>query len=126
MRFKHGIHTIYLFVDALAPFSNVTTELRTLLADRYPDGLTTSVAPPKKTTVPADVKIAYGVLNIPNDPTRGWKRLNVGEDEEFTPTKCGVKNNSLVAFTPVGDGDDEVVFEVEWPQEDEEMYEQAS
>ncbi|KND91090.1 hypothetical protein TOPH_04400 [Tolypocladium ophioglossoides CBS 100239] len=87
VRFKHGVHTIYLFVDALAPFSAVTQELLDLLRERYPSGLTTSVAPPKQTPVPSDAKLAYGVLTVPNDPSRGWKRLKVGEDEKYNPTK---------------------------------------
>ncbi|KAI9170756.1 hypothetical protein HJFPF1_00227 [Paramyrothecium foliicola] len=123
VRFKHGIHTIYIFVDALAPFSSVTQELVELLRDRYPAGLTSSIEPPKETSIPSgNVKIAYGVLNSPRDPSRGWKRLNVGDDESFTPTKCGIENNSIVAFTFVSDDedDDEVLFEVEWPTEAEE------
>lgn len=127
MRFKHGIHTIYLFVDALAPFSAVTTELLELLRERYPAGLTTSVAPPRQTPIPADARLAYAVPSIPADPSKGWKRLKVGEDEEHTPTKCGLKSNSVVAFSVISDddGDDEVLFEVEWPREDEELYEQG-
>lgn len=124
MRFKHGIHTIYLFVDALAPFSAVTEELTELLRERYPAGLTTAIAPPKTTPVPENPKLAYAVLSIPNDPSRGWKKLKVGEDGSHNPTKAGLKNNSIVAFAFVEDEDDEdVQFEVEWPREDEEMYE---
>lgn len=71
--------------------------------------------------------LAYGALTVPNDPAQGWKRINVGADGASTPAKCGVKNNSLVAFTFVdNDQDDEVLFEVEWPREDEELYEQGS
>ncbi|CAM1504872.1 Fc.00g024630.m01.CDS01 [Cosmosporella sp. VM-42] len=124
VRFKHGIHTIYLFVDALAPFSAITTELLEILQERYPNGLTTSIAPPKTTAVSTDATIMYGVLSVPNDISRGWKKLKIGNGES-TPTKLGLKNNSLVAFAFVDDEDDEVDFEVEWPKEDEELYEQA-
>ncbi|KAH7001094.1 hypothetical protein EDB80DRAFT_721471 [Ilyonectria destructans] len=125
VRFRHGIHTIYLFVDALAPFSAITTQLLETLQERYPGGLTTSIAPPKTTPVPeeTDAVVAYGVLTVPNDPTRGWKKLN-HKNGESTPTKLGLKNNSLVAFAFVEDEDDEAEFEVEWPREDEDMYEQ--
>lgn len=128
VRFKHGIHTIYLFVDAQAPFSDVSKELIGLLRERYPDGLTTTVAPPKTTTIPDEPKLAYGVLNIPNDPTKGWKRIKAGEDESSSPSKCGLKTNSIVAFTFLSDDavEDDVLFEVEWPREDDEMYEQGS
>ena len=125
VRFKHGVHTIYLFVDALAPFSAITQELLELLRERYPDGLTTSVAPPKQTRVPSNAKLAYGVLTVPNDPSRGWKRLKTGQDEEYNPTKCGLKDNSIVAFALLEDDDDEALFEVEWPKEEDETYEQA-
>ncbi|PHH69416.1 hypothetical protein CDD80_6744 [Ophiocordyceps camponoti-rufipedis] len=122
VRFKHGIHTIYLFVDALAPMSAVTDELLAVVRERYPDGLTTSSAPPRHTTVPPDARLAYAVLNVPSDPSKGWKRLKIGSEEEATPTKCDIRNNGVVAFALA---DDEVVFEVEWPREDEELYEQG-
>ena len=128
VRFKHGIHTIYLFIDALGTMSAVTDELLKLLRERYPSGLTTSIAPPKKTTVPENTRLAYGVLSIPNDPTRGWKKIKIGSDGVFTPTKAGIKNNSIVAFAFVDEDEDEdaeVEFEVEWPRE-EDMYEQPS
>ena len=121
MRFKHGIHTIYLFVDSSAPFSNVTKELRELLRDRYPTGLTTSIAPLQKTIVSEDAQLVYGTLNSPNDPSRGWKKLKVSGNGSTTPIKAGIKNNGIVAFTIVEDADeDKVIFEVEWPKDDEE------
>ncbi|KAF4991848.1 hypothetical protein FGRMN_7566 [Fusarium graminum] len=123
VRFKHGIHTIYLFIDALAPFSNVTAELLSVLGERYPHGLTTSISPFRTTTVNADSTLAYGALKVPNDPSAGWVKLKTGNGES-TPTKLGLKNNSLIAFTVLDDEDDEPEFEVEWPKEDEELYEQ--
>ncbi|KAK0391780.1 hypothetical protein NLU13_1279 [Sarocladium strictum] len=125
VRFKHGVHTIYLFVDTLAPVSEVTAELLRLLRERYPKGLTTSVDPPKTTPVPESTEIAYAVLNVPTDPTRGWKKLKIGERGEFTPLKAGMKDNGIVAIAFVDSLGDEAVFEVEWPREDEEAYEDA-
>lgn len=126
MRFRHGVHTIYLFVEAEAPFSSITSELTSILRDRYPAGLTTSLAPPQTTPIPDAPRFAYGALNKLDDPAQGWRRLQVGADEELTPTKCGLKHNSLVAFMLLAEGDDpdDVVFQVEWPTEDEELYEQ--
>ncbi|PTB67762.1 hypothetical protein BBK36DRAFT_1168137 [Trichoderma citrinoviride] len=133
VRFKYGIHTIFLFIDSLAPFSSVTQELLAVIRERYPDGLTKSTsAPDEKTPVPADANITYGVLRAPADPSKGWKPLNVGQDASNTPTKCGLKDNSIVAFAfPLANEDEiealeggDVVFEVEWPQEDEALYEQ--
>ncbi|EGX94573.1 hypothetical protein CCM_02844 [Cordyceps militaris CM01] len=126
VRFRHGVHTIYLFVDSQAPFSHISSELASILHERYPRGLTTSLEPPTTTVIPAQPKFVYGLLNKHDDPSHGWKRINVGPDEGFAPTKCGLKNNSLVAFMVQDDGDDpdDVVFQVEWPTEDEELYEQ--
>lgn len=126
VRFRHGVHTIYLFVESQSPFSEISRELSEILRDRYPGGLTTTLDPPKTTDIPAEPRFVYGLLNKHDDPSQGWKRLNVGSDEAFTPTKCGLKNNSLVAFMLVNEGDDldDVVFEVEWPVEDDELYEQ--
>jgi hypothetical protein len=125
VRFKHGVHTIYLFVDSLAPVSEVTKELLQLLQERYSEGLTTSLEPPKTTAVPDVTEVAYAVLNVPTDPTRGWKKLKIGEQGEFTPLKAGMKDNGIVAFAFVESLDDEPRFEVEWPREDEEAYEDA-
>ncbi|KAK1251336.1 hypothetical protein MKX07_005891 [Trichoderma sp. CBMAI-0711] len=133
VRFKYGIHTIFLFIDSLAPFSSVTQELLAVLKERYPDGLTKSTsAPDEKTPVPDDANVTYGVLRAPADPSKGWKPLNIGQDASNTPTKCGLKDNSIVAFAFAPTDGEEigleeaggVVFEVEWPQEDEALYEQ--
>ncbi|CEI68208.1 hypothetical protein FVEN_g11838 [Fusarium venenatum] len=123
VRFKHGIHTIYLFIDALAPFSNVTAELTSVISERYPQGLTTSISPPKNTHVDENSIIVYGALKIPNDLSSGWVKLKTG-DGESTPTKLGLKNNSLLVFAVAKHEKDDPEFEVEWPQEDEEIYEE--
>ncbi|KAF7562455.1 hypothetical protein G7046_g1659 [Stylonectria norvegica] len=125
VRFKHGIHTVFLFIDALAPFANTTSKLVEILRERYPNGLTTSIDPPKTTTIPEDAKLAYGILKVANDPSKGWKTLKTG-DKQVTATKLGVKNNMSVAFAVIEDEDDAPAdFEVEWPREDEEQYEAA-
>ena len=60
---------------------------------------------------------------MPTDPTRGWKKLKIGEGH--SPAKVGLRENSIVAFAFVDDEDDgDVLFEVEWPKDDEEMYDQ--
>ncbi|KAG6038070.1 hypothetical protein E4U41_004604 [Claviceps citrina] len=125
VRFKHGIHTFYLFVDATAPMSKVSEDLIEILRDRYAGGLTTAIAPAKTTPLPSEPVLAYGLLNVPNDPSKGWRRLRTGDHEADSAAKCGLKNNSIVAFTFVADhADDEVLFEVEWPKDDGELYEQ--
>ncbi|KAM0262773.1 hypothetical protein ACHAQJ_001567 [Trichoderma viride] len=133
VRFKYGIHTIFLFIDSLAPFSSVTENLLEVLRERYPDGLTkSSSSPDEKTPIPEAADVIYGILRVPTDPSRGWKVLKL-EGSTNTPTKCGLKDNSVVAFTFASrsdysddDEDEEVVFAVEWPQEDEELYEQGA
>ncbi len=126
VRFRHGMHTIYLFVESQAPFSDISSELAGILRDRYPAGLTTSLEPHTTTDIPSQPKFVYGLLNKHDDPSQGWRRLNVGSNEAFTPTKCGLKHNSVVAFMLLDEGEDpdDVVFQVEWPVEDEGMYEQ--
>ncbi|KZZ90275.1 hypothetical protein AAL_07376 [Moelleriella libera RCEF 2490] len=126
VRFKHGVHTVYLFVDASAPMSEVSKQLVEVLKERYPTGLTSSVDPPRSTSIPSTPILAYGLLNVPNDPTKGWRAVKVGDEDAETPSKCGFRNNSIVAFTFVADhGDEDVLFEVEWPKDDDEFYDQA-
>lgn len=125
VRFKHGIHTIYLFVDTHDSMAAVSRELRSLLRERYPDGLTTSLDPPKKTTVPEESEnptMAYAVLNVPNDPTRGWKRLKYDDEEAANAATTGMKQNGIVAFSFLDNSDDEAIFEVEWPMEEDDIY----
>ncbi|KAF4334272.1 hypothetical protein FBEOM_11899 [Fusarium beomiforme] len=123
VRFKHGIHTIFLFIDALAPFSNAATELLNVARERYPDGLTKSHDSPDKTVLDADSTLAFGAVKNPNDLSAGWVRLKTGNGEK-TPTALGLKNNCLIAFAVVDGEDDVPVFEVEWPKEDEELYDE--
>lgn len=128
VRLKHGIHTIYLFVDFQDSVRAVSNQLRTILRERYPRGLTTSLESFDKTPLPDeddDVRIAYAVLNVPSDPARGWKRLKTDDDENITASRAGFKDNGIVAFTFVAadEEDDEPIFQVEWPREDEEGFE---
>lgn len=124
VRFRHGIHTIYLFIDPTEPFSSVSTELVSLLKERYPNGLTSTLDPEKVTPVGEAAQLVYAVLAVPNDPSRGWKKLSIGDDQEKTPSKAGLKDNSVVAFTFAADGQaDDADFDVEWPKDDDEMYE---
>ncbi len=94
-----------------------------MLRERYPNGLTTSVAPPKTLPVPPadeEVQVSYGVLKAPTDPSQGWKKLVIEKSD--TPASKGLKNNAVVAFTPLAPDDEPTAdFEVEFPQlEDEE------
>jgi hypothetical protein len=128
VRFKHGVHTIFMFVDSLAPFSKTTTNLLDVLRERYPTGLTTSVAPPKSTPIPrlgSETKVVYGVLKNPNDASQGWKLLSTDETENAI--KNGIQSGAVLAFAFVEEDEeeDEDLFQVEWPllddgdQEDE-------
>ena len=66
-------------------------------------------------------KTAYGVLSSPSNPNSGWKQLKIGDEGTTTAMKAGLKTNSIVAFTFLESEDEEPVFEVEWPRDDEEM-----
>ncbi|KAL7921824.1 hypothetical protein ACQKWADRAFT_294544 [Trichoderma austrokoningii] len=130
IRFKYGIHTIFLFVDGLAPFSSVTEKLLEVLRERYPDGLTKSHSSPEvKTPIPDSPNVLYGLLRASAaNPAQGWRALNIGEDASSTPTDCGLKDNSTVAFAfedeameSMGDDDGKTEFTVEWPQEEVDM-----
>lgn len=122
VRFKHGVHIIYLYVDSLGTMATVGKELRSVLRERYPDGLTASLDPPKATAIPDETtnpSMAYGVLNNSKDPASGWKRLKIKDEASTSPTDAGLKQNSIVAFAFLENPDDEAVFEVEWPREED-------
>lgn len=70
--------------------------------------------------------VAFAVLNVPNDPTRGWKRLKYDDEETTTPEKAGMKQNGIVAFAFLQDPDDEAVFEVEWPKDEDDAFDPTS
>ncbi|KAG6122076.1 hypothetical protein E4U13_003332 [Claviceps humidiphila] len=124
IRFKHGVHTFFLFVEASKPMSKVTEELIGILKARYPRGLTTSIAPPKTTPLPSEPILVYGKLKVPNNPSRGWERVETGKNDAYSAAKCGFKNNSSVAFAFVADPSDDAEFEVEWPKYDDDLYEE--
>ncbi|KAI1431126.1 hypothetical protein GGR50DRAFT_681201 [Xylaria sp. CBS 124048] len=116
IRFKHGNQTIFLFVSAGEPLHYIRDELLDILKDRYPNGITTSLDPPKKTDIPDDAsQLRFAVAKDKSDPTQGWKQLVIGEHD--TPDSHGFQNNMIVAFAIAGEDEDEdnVNFEVEFP-----------
>ncbi|EON95869.1 hypothetical protein UCRPA7_8637 [Phaeoacremonium minimum UCRPA7] len=128
IRLKYGVHTVFLFVDPLAPWSAITTELLEVLRERYPDGL---VAVPRgKTPVPTsgqDVHISYALLVNPHDYTEGWKDLNIRGTE--TPVSKGIKSGTIVAFLIQDENestDSSPEFIVDWPNLDEEEEEEMA
>ncbi|KAI1819876.1 hypothetical protein F4861DRAFT_105878 [Xylaria intraflava] len=122
LRFKHGNQTIFLFVSSVEPFHRVRQELLGILQERYPDGITTSVMPPKKTDLPNDAsQLRFGVLKNKLDYRRGWKPLVMSEDD--TPVDKGLEDNMIIAFAVAGEDAedaDDVAFEVEFPSYEEE------
>ncbi|KAH7034630.1 uncharacterized protein B0I36DRAFT_316663 [Microdochium trichocladiopsis] len=128
LRFKHGTHTIFLFVDPQEPFSTAAAELLEILRSRYPDGLTTSTTPPpgKQTPLPQDAsRIEFAVAKSPADPSQGWKPLGVSGGSSDTPVSRGVKDGMVLAFAirPEGVDEDEALeFEVEYPSYEDEEY----
>lgn len=122
LRLKYGVHTIFLLVDPLAPFSELTAELFSVLQDRHPDGLrpSTEDLPTPLPAEGADYHIAYGVLKNPHDDSKGWKDLRIKGDE--TPVSKGLRNNDMVAFVvrDADEADDTPVFVVHLPKFEEE------
>lgn len=121
LRLKYGIHTLFLLIEPLAPFSTITTELLFALRDRTEQGLKASAVDAPQSPPPADkdFSVAYGVMKDPNDPSKGWKDLQIQGDE--TPVSKGLKNNTVVAFVIRGadDAHETPEFIVQWPRLDE-------
>ncbi|KAI0466691.1 hypothetical protein F4859DRAFT_497021 [Xylaria cf. heliscus] len=122
IRFKHGKHTIFLFVDPMATFSHIQEELLDILQERYPKGITTPDSS-EKTDLPSSAsQIKFAVLKDKTDPTQGWKPLTFDLDD--APVDKGFQDNMEVAFAIApddADDADEVTFEVEFPSYDEGM-----
>lgn len=116
LRFKYGLHTFFLLIEPLDPFSAITVELIEALHDRAEPILatTTKIVPVWdpvtkemiNTWEPADpvpvpdkdsaLHVAYGALKDPHDVSKGWKDLNIQPDD--TPVSRGLKNNAELAF----------------------------
>jgi hypothetical protein len=117
VRFMYGVHTIFLIVDPLAPFSKVSHDLLEALREQYPDGLKPSVDAMEPTAIPGadnELETVYALPKSPTDLSRGWKKLDLREGD--TPAKKGIKDNAAVAFafaSPDDQGD--VSFEVVLP-----------
>ncbi|KAI1374236.1 hypothetical protein F4677DRAFT_426522 [Hypoxylon crocopeplum] len=126
IRLKHGIHTVFLFVDPIKTFGDIAEELLEILQERYPAGLTTSVATPDKTELPNDhLQIEFAVPKAPADLSQGWTPLKLREHD--TPASKGIKDNSILAFAfrpQDTDEDYEVQFEVDLPSFEEDYEDQ--
>ncbi|KAI8961261.1 hypothetical protein F5Y11DRAFT_326859 [Daldinia sp. FL1419] len=126
IRFKHGIHTIFQFVDPSRPFNSIAEDLLEILRARYPEGLTTSVASLDKTELPSDhLQIKFALPKVPADLSQGWIPLEI--EEKDTPVGKGIKDNSIVAFAfypEDADEDYQPEFIVDFPKFDEEQGEE--
>ncbi|KAK3985080.1 hypothetical protein QBC44DRAFT_251437, partial [Cladorrhinum sp. PSN332] len=128
---KHGIHTIFLFASPEWTFSRLSSELLAVLRERYPSGLTSTVAPRKITPIPAnkdDIKIVYGLLKDPEEPEKGWDEIVVENPDQNRLGQKGFTDVTVAAFAFV-DKDfnpqiHDVEFEVEIPKEEEEEEEE--
>jgi hypothetical protein len=123
LRLKYGRHTILIFADPLARFSEITDQLLSVLRQRYPDGLRGSHLSNEVTMrVPAEGQqchVAYAALKVPSDHSQGWKNLQITGDEK--PVDKNIKNNAVLAFV-LQDSDDansQPKFHVEWPSLDD-------
>ncbi|KAK7733989.1 hypothetical protein SLS53_007984 [Cytospora paraplurivora] len=125
LRLKYGIHTIFLLADPLAPFSEITIELLSVLRDRHSAGLRATRDDPPQPLPQEDesAHVSYGILKDPHDESKGWKNLKIDGSE--TPVSKGLKNNTMVAFVvrEADEADGAPQFVVQWPKlevEDEE------
>jgi len=90
-----------------------------VLRDRYPNGLTASVAPPKTTPIPSpsdDNTLVFAILHNPQDPTQGWKPLDIGDKDSAVGK--GLQDGNVIAFnfsTADADDDESSDFPVDWP-----------
>lgn len=97
IRFKYGIHTIFIFVDPTKPFSSIAEELLGILKERYPAGLSATLEGREMTELPNDAsQIKFAVPKDPRDLSQDWKALDIGEQD--TPADKNIKNNDVVAF----------------------------
>lgn len=129
LRLKYGVHTIFLLADPLAPFTNITTELFSILRDRHADGLRAAHDEPPQPLPKqgAEARVAYGILRDPHDESRGWKDLKIDGSE--TPIDKDLKNNAMVAFVirDASEADEAPHFVVQWPKlEDEDEEEEGA
>lgn len=126
LRFKHGTHTIFLFVDPQEPFATAGSELLEILQSRYPDGLTTSTSAGKQTPLPSDAsRIEFALAKSAGDPSQGWKALGLNGASSDLPVNKGIKDGMVLAFAirpDDADEDEELDFEVEYPSYEEEEY----
>ncbi|KAK8112298.1 uncharacterized protein PG998_008755 [Apiospora kogelbergensis] len=122
IRFKHRTCTIFLFVDPMSTFADVSSELLEVLQERFPDGIASPVDDRAATALPEDAsQIAYAVPRSAADPAQGWKPLKAGAAD--TPVAKGLKNGAMVAFA-FPDEDGEVDFEVDFPTYDDDEVEE--
>ncbi|KAI0127111.1 hypothetical protein BJ170DRAFT_684679 [Xylariales sp. AK1849] len=124
IRFKYGVHTIFLFVDPNSTFADISSELLGILNDRYPEGLKSDRDSPDA-ALPEDAsRIEFAALKSANDTSQGWRPLNTKPKD--TAIAKALKDNQIVAFAFRDEAKEEfgeVVFEVAFPTYDEEMEE---
>jgi len=122
LRFKHGKHTILLFIDPLSTFAAIKTELLTVLRERYPSGLSTSLSPTPIKIPDSQIDVIFGVPVDVYEPQKGWSEIDTsgGAAMRESPKSLGLKDGSVVAFAFVGEDQEETPeFHVEFSNVDE-------
>ncbi|KAL1837595.1 hypothetical protein VTJ49DRAFT_3613 [Mycothermus thermophilus] len=135
LRLRYGVHVIFIIAMLDWTFEQLTTELLSILRDRYPEGLRREpplpslpglpTAPSSEETTPipaegADVRVAYALPQNPNDFSAGWKNLKAQPGD--TLKKKGIKDWSSLAFVFVDadESDADTEFHVVVPSVPEE------
>ncbi|CAK7201767.1 hypothetical protein SEUCBS139899_004481 [Sporothrix eucalyptigena] len=119
--FKYGLHSLFLFVDRLASFDSISTQLLDGLHERYPRGLLQADPSLSDTTpVPAAGKpchVVFGMPRNPRDLAAGWRAVQTNDE---TPTTLKLKQNAVLVFALETDSDPSPEFHVEIPSFEEE------
>ncbi|KAI4595334.1 hypothetical protein KJ359_007008 [Pestalotiopsis sp. 9143b] len=125
IRFKYGIHTIFLFVDPNSTFADVASELLQVTQERFPNGMNADKDTPPAAVPEDSSRVEFAVLAVPSDPSQGWTPLRAAADDKLLSK--GLKDNQIVAFAFRDEDDediDEDAFQVAFPTYDEEEEEE--
>ncbi|KAK4129844.1 hypothetical protein N657DRAFT_653111 [Parathielavia appendiculata] len=118
IRFKYGIHIIFMFAMLDWTFSRLTDELLSVLRDRYPKGLTASIGEPEATTLPtsgSDFKLVYALPKTASDLSRGWNVIKAGPNDTLGAKGLTEMCSVAFAFLDPDANETDAEFPVELP-----------
>ncbi|KAF3925140.1 hypothetical protein ABW20_dc0101147 [Dactylellina cionopaga] len=113
---KSSKSTFFLLLQPNTPFSELQSQLQTLLTSNVAHLPESLITPPSG---PSSLKL--GLPKDPADPKKGFVTLDEAtyKNGKGTITSAGIKDNSVVAFMVVNDeGSWDGEFDVQWPADD--------